>query len=142
MALRALAIFPAFLAFLWTIALASPSHAQSDDERYTIMRPEPAGKASKPEPWLAPKYRSPRGTRQHVTAPEAPDVPPPRAQTPPPIYVPQTGRVLPNMPVISGSGRGGAETSQDRAMRCAHQAGAYGDAVGDRNAYLGSCVNQ
>jgi len=49
---------------------------------------------------------------------------------------------LPNLPTISGSGRGGAETFQDRAARCAHQAGVYGPAAGDRNAYVGTCVNQ
>jgi hypothetical protein len=116
--------------------LALPAYAQSDDERYTIMTPE------KTEPWLAPKYKSPLGTRQHVTVPQSPAVPQPRMQTPPPIYVPETGRVLPNLPVISGSGPQGAETTQDRAARCAHQAGVYGQAAGDRNAYIGSCINQ
>ena len=61
---------------------------------------------------------------------------------PPPLYVPQTGRVLPNLPSVSGSGPNGAETSQDRAFRCAHQAGVYGPAAGDRSAYIGSCINQ
>jgi hypothetical protein len=37
---------------------------------------------------------------------------------------------------------GGAETYQDRAARCAHQAGVYGQAAGDRNAYVDSCINQ
>ena len=37
---------------------------------------------------------------------------------------------------------GGVETYQDRAARCAHQAGVYGQAAGDRNAYIGSCINQ
>ena len=60
---------------------------------------------------------------------------------PPPIVVPETGRVLPNLPMI-GSGPGGAETSQDRATRCAHQSGVYGEAAGNRNAYIGSCINQ
>ena len=95
-----------------------------------------------PEPWLAPKYRSPRGTRQQVTVPRDTPVPQPRVQTPPPIYVPETGRLLPNLPTLPGSGPGGAETSQDRAARCAHQAGVYGQAAGDRNAYVGSCLNQ
>lgn len=116
--------------------LAMPAQAQSDDERYTIMTPE------KREPWLAPKYKSPRGMRQHVTTPQPAPVPQPRVQVPPPIYVPETGRVLPNLPVISGSGPQGAETAQDRAARCAHQAGVYGQAAGDRNAYIGSCINQ
>jgi hypothetical protein len=115
---------------------ALPVSAQSDDDRYTIMRPE------KPEPWLAPKYKSPRGTRQHVVTPRPAPAPYPRTPVPPPIYVPETGRVLPNLPTISGSGPGGRETYQDRAARCAHQAGAYGSAAGNPNAYIGSCINQ
>jgi hypothetical protein len=121
---------------LTLVGSAMPAHAQSDDERYSIMRPE------KPEPWLAPKYKSPRGTRQHVVIPRPAPAPQRRTAVPPPIYVPQTGQVLPNLPAISGSGPGGAETYQDRAARCAHQAGVYGQAAGDRNAYVGSCINQ
>jgi hypothetical protein len=119
-----------------TTSASEPVHAQSEDVRYTIMRPE------KPEPWLAPKYKSPRGTPQHVVIPEPSSVPQARPAVPPPMYVPQTGQVLPNLPSVSGSGPRGAETSQDRAMRCAHQAGVYGQAAGDRNAYVGGCINQ
>ncbi|MEI8275112.1 MAG: hypothetical protein WCG00_03860 [Hyphomicrobiales bacterium] len=36
----------------------------------------------------------------------------------------------------------GAETGQDRASRCAHQAGVYGQAAGNREAYVGGCINQ
>jgi hypothetical protein len=133
--MRHLAWLIGFLA-LALAGLALPVYAQADDELYTIMTPE------KPEPWLAPKYQSPRGKRQHVTTPRSAPVPQPRVQVPPPIYVPETGRVLPNLPVISGSGPQGAETVQDRAARCAHQAGVYGQAAGDRNAYIGSCINQ
>jgi hypothetical protein len=57
---------------------------------------------------------------------------------PPPIVVPQTGRVLPNLPGASST-----ETFQDRALRCSHQAGVYGpSATGDRNAYVGGCIGQ
>jgi len=119
--------------------ITPPAHAQSDDERYTIMRPE---KGTAPEPWLAPKYKSPRGTPQHVVIPQPSSVPQVRPAVPPPLYVPQTGQWLPNLPSVSGSGPRGAETSQDRAVRCAHQAGVYGAAAGDRNAYIGSCINQ
>jgi hypothetical protein len=116
---------------------AMPGYAQSDDERYTIMRPE------KPEPWLAPKYKSPRGTRQHVVIPHPSSVPQPHALVPPPLFVPQTGQLLPNLPSAMGAGPGGRETSQDRAARCAHQAGVYGPAAtGDRNTYIGACINQ
>jgi hypothetical protein len=68
--------------------------------------------------------------------------PPRRADVPPPIYVPETGRLLPNLPALPGAGPGGRETGQDRALRCQHQAGVYGDATGNREAYVGGCINQ
>jgi len=101
-----------------------------------------------------PQRRYPRGSSTLVTP--AP-LPPPLHYNPPPVetvtpqvrpvppslYVPQTGMVLPNLPAPVGSGPGGGETSQDRAMRCANQAGVYGPAqTGNRNAYIGSCINQ
>lgn len=131
------------------VAPAASAHAQSGSgysimqDDYSIMVPEKGSRPSKPEPWLAPKYQSPRGTVKKVVIPRSRTVPQPYAATPPPLYVPQTGRTLPNLPTVSGSGRGGAETFQDRAARCAHQAGVYGTtATGDRNAYVGSCINQ
>ena len=123
---------------LTLVASALPAHAQSDDERYSIMRPE-KGTPARPEPWLAPRYKSPRGTPEHVVIPRSVSPPQPQAQVPPPLYVPQTGRVLPNLPA---PGSGGRESYQDRAARCAHQAGVYGPAAGDRNSYIGSCINQ
>jgi hypothetical protein len=130
-------------------AAAGPSFAQTGSgysimqDDYSIMVPEKGAKRSRPEPWLAPKYKSPRGTVEKVVIPRSKTVPAPRAATPPPLYVPQTGRTLPNLPTVSGAGPGGAETFQDRAARCAHQAGVYGStATGNRNAYVGSCVNQ
>jgi len=138
---------PFVLALLVLILLGSalPAHAQSKDDPYSIMVPE-LGRhppQPKPEPWLAPKYKSPRGTRQHIgvqhpTAPKAPTPP----KVPPPIMVPETGRVLPNLPALSPSGPHGTESFQDRAARCAHQAGMYGDAAGNRSAYINSCINQ
>jgi hypothetical protein len=113
--------------------------AQSDDERYNIMRPEPSRRATQPEPWLGPKYQSPRGAREHVVIPQPQPVPQKPAHVPPPLYVPQTGRALPNLP---SPGMGDRETYQDRAARCAHQAGVYGPAAGDRGTYVGSCINQ
>jgi hypothetical protein len=127
--------FPLFaLIVLMAIALAAPVRAQSnDDARYNIMTPEP---------WLPPKYKSPHGSTQHVVIPSpAPALPPPAA-VPPPLYVPQTGRLLPNLPALAPSGPNGSETYQDRAARCANQAGVYGQAAGDRGAYIGSCINQ
>ncbi len=120
-----------------------PAHAQSADDPYTIMRPEPGSREAKPEPWLAPRYRSPHGTREHVRPRQsAPPPPAPAANVPPPIIAPETGRVLPNLPTLSPSGPHGTETFQDRAARCAHQAGVYGNAAGNRNAYVGGCINQ
>ena len=124
------------------LLMALPARAASDDSRYDIMVPEKGAKPDKPEPWLAPKYKSPRGTTEHVVIPRPKSVPPMRAAVPPPIVVPETGRVLPNLPTLSGSGVNGAETSQDRAMRCAHQAGVYGQAAGNPSTYIGSCINQ
>jgi hypothetical protein len=136
-----------------TVLLASAlpavfAHAQTRggydimSDNYSIMVPEKGARPKAPEPWLAPKYRSPRGTVKHVTIPKSTIVPPPQAATPPPIIVPQTGQALPNLPTLSGSGPGGRETSQDRAARCAHQAGVYGQAAGNRNTYVGTCINQ
>jgi hypothetical protein len=126
--------FPLIVLIALTALVSAVSvRAQSDDERYNIMTPEP---------WLPPKYRSPRGSTEHVVIPRpAPALPPPAA-VPPPLYVPQTGRLLPNVPALAPSGPNGSETSQDRAARCANQAGVYGQAAGDRGAYIGSCINQ
>lgn len=132
------------LAVLATSVLVQKSKAYdilSDD--YSIMVPEKGARPKLPEPWLAPKYKSPRGTVKHVTIPKSTIVTPPVTEVPQtPIIVPQTGRALPNLPSVSGSGRGGAETYQDRAARCAHQAGIYGQAAGDRGTYVGTCINQ
>ncbi len=103
------------LAIAVLAALAAPVHAA--DDIYNIMKPEPGARSATSEPWLAPKYKLPRGTIQRPVAPR-----PPRVETrripdvPPPIVVPQTGRSLPNIqPVVPGAGVGGRETSQDRA---------------------------
>ncbi len=138
--LRRLLLFP--LLALTAVAAVAPACAQSDGGNYDIMKPELGKPQELPQPWLPPKYKSPRGTRQHVVTPRPQSVPQPYVAVPPPLYVPQTGQVLPNLPVISGSGSRGAETYQDRAARCAHQAGVYGQAAGDRNTYMGSCINQ
>jgi hypothetical protein len=121
-----------------TLLSALPARAQSDDSNLTIMAPEPGTAPDQPQPWLPPKYKSPRGTRQHVHIPRSAPVPQHPAQVPPPLYVPQTGALLPNLPAASS----GAETSQDRAVRCAHQAGVYGAAAGDSGSYIRSCINQ
>ena len=125
------------LIVLFVLAVLMPAlsaRAQSDDDdRYNIMRPEP---------WLPPKYKSPRGSTEHVGIPRParPLLPP--AGVPPPLYVPQTGRLLPNLPNPAPSGPHGQETFQDRAARCAHQAGVYGQAAGNATTYINSCINQ
>jgi len=149
---------------LAVFAMPAPAQWQTD---YNIMVPEPVAPKHP-----APKHRTPNSAPEQ-TAPERPaakeatpkkhprgssvvvapaPLPPPLHYNPPPVeavvppsrpvppsmYVPQTGQVLPNLP-----GPGGSETSQDRALRCAHQAGVYGPGqTGDRNAYIGSCINQ
>ncbi len=137
-----------FFVLMVLFALAPMLPAQASDDSYSIIAPEPGLRQTRQpepfEPYLAPKYKSPRGRHQHARVPRhtsPPEVRNPPA-VPPPIYVPETGRLLPNLPALPGAGPGGAETGQDRAVRCAHQAGVYGEAAGNPSAYLGSCVNQ
>jgi hypothetical protein len=106
-----------------------------DDDNYSIMKPEPT------PPGVLPPQKSPRGAKKHVTVPHRmPDQPRTIPQMPPPIVNPQTGQVYPNLPPPApGSGIGGGETGQDRAMRCAHQAGVYGQTGTN---YLATCINQ
>jgi hypothetical protein len=133
-----LIVFALLSAVLAAPGLAQAGNILSDD--YSIMVPEKGAKREAPEPWLAPKYKSPRGTVKHVVIPKSNIVTPPRAAVPPDVFVPQTGRTFQNLPTVSGSGPRGAETFQDRASRCAHQAGVYGQATG--GGYMGACVNQ
>jgi hypothetical protein len=128
---------------LLSTMLAAPAQAQSSNilgDNYNIMVPEKGSKRESPEPWLAPKYKSPRGTVKHVVIPKSTIVSPPKTVVPADVFVPQTGRTFQNLPTVSGSGVGGRETFQDRASRCAHQAGVYGQATGGN--YMGACVNQ
>jgi hypothetical protein len=129
--------------FFMSALPAAPARAQAGNimsDNYSIMVPEKGSKRELPEPWLAPKYKSPRGTVKHVTLPKSKIVTPPSAAVPPSVFVPQTGRTFQNLPTVSGSAPGGGETFQDRAARCAHQAGVYGQATGGN--YMGACVNQ
>lgn len=122
------------------LALLAPSvtaHAGVLDDNYSIM---------KPEPWLGPRYKSPRGTVQSVTPPRTVNTAPRLRSTepPPPLVVPGAARALPNLPVPrQGYVPGGrAETFSDRATRCSHQAGIYGAQAGDPGTYIRSCINQ
>ena len=144
------------------------ARAQSDEgERYNIMRPEPGTRAAdhrrhrkrevehraQTSKGFGVKQDTRRGSSGLVApAPLAAPQPPlalpqqrgvaPPAAVPPPLYVPQTGRALPNLPNPAPSGPHGQETFQDRAARCAHQAGVYGQTAGNTSTYINSCINQ
>jgi hypothetical protein len=123
-------------AALVIFALAKPAIVGVlDDDSYSIMKEEPA------PPGVLKPQKSPRHMKRHVVIPRrAPDEPRRIPQMPPPIINSQTGQAYPNLPPpVPGAGIGGGESGQDRAMRCAHQTGVYGQA--DTN-YLGACINQ
>jgi hypothetical protein len=126
-----------------SMAVATTSRAQPGNilsDNYGIMIPEKGSKRAQPEPWLAPKYRSPLKTQKHVRVPKSKTVIQSGTAVPSSVYVPQTGRTFENLPALPGSGPGGAETFQDRAIRCTHQAGTYGQIGSNRGAYMGSCL--
>jgi hypothetical protein len=152
------------LILLLVLALAAPAVAGGGDT-INIMRPEPGAKPAKhkrapageeeaaPPKGFVVKQDSRRGSSNTVypaplPGPQAPD-PVPRIENParratvlPPLHVPETGRALPNLPT-TGAGAGGVETTQDKSVRCAHQAGVYGpNATGNPAGYIGSCINQ
>ena len=154
---------------LLMLVLTAPAVAIGPDAdgNYNIMKPEPGTPAAKhrarkpaeverettPSKGFGVKEDTRRGSSDNVypTPLPKPDRPlpvprqelaRPAAKGPPPLYVPDTGRPLPNLPSV-GHGPGGAETFQDKAARCAHQAGIYGPRnTGNPNAYIGGCVNQ
>jgi hypothetical protein len=123
-----------------------PAQAQSlRDDNYNIIAPEPGTTPKHTAP--APRGKKRIGSSSPVyPTPLPPPLhynPPPALPVPPSMYVPQTGQVVPNLPSVTGSGSGGGETFQDRAIRCANQAGVYGPGItGDRNTYIGGCINQ
>ncbi|MEI7805222.1 MAG: hypothetical protein WCI56_07830 [Hyphomicrobiales bacterium] len=116
------------------IGLAAPAQAQSDSDRYTIMRPEPG---------MAPKYKSPRGSKQNVEPVKPPVTPEPRnaRAEQPPVMLPG-GKVVPNLPVSPDVPPTARESAQDRTIRCTHQAGVFGVAPEQRNLYISTCANQ
>jgi len=120
-------------------AALMPPAVASDDSPYSIMRPEPG------MPGVATPYRSPRRSRQHVKP--LPKAKPPRQRSdapPPPIVMPETGRVVPSVPLVPRGSvpGGGSESFGDRAARCAHQGGLAGLPNDQRNSYMGTCLNQ
>ena len=125
--------YAAALMALTMFAVTAPALAQDDGMgRYNIMRPEPG---------VPPKYKSPRGSTEHVVISPSTNAAQALPQTTlsPSFVVPQTGQVVPSQPVLAPSGPNRTETYQDRAVRCATQAGSY---VGDRGAFVGSCITQ
>jgi hypothetical protein len=138
-------------AFITAVALslaipACSAMAADDDGNINIMVPEKGAPAEK-----KPR-KGRRGSSNPVypiplPRPQSPQAVPkihnvkPRTVTPPPLYVPQTGQLVPNQPAI-GSGVGGRETFQDRATRCVNQSGISPGVGSNRGAYVGGCVNQ
>jgi hypothetical protein len=122
----------------------APAHSQSANDPYRIMpMPSPLVQPQPTTPWIPPPLKSDPSLTNTRLPPPPTTVPSLRSMNaPPPIYVPDTGQSLPNEPTISGSGPGGKETYQDRAVRCADQAGNYGALAGDRSTYIGMCINQ
>ena len=136
------------------IAPAVPVHAQSGGT-INIMTPEHGLKRAKPgKHWPGrkpfkrvrargssnPVYPAALPPPLHYVPMPSQQVETPRNTVPTaPVVSPQTGRALPNLPSMPGAGPGGSETGQDRAMRCAHQSGVYGESGGS---YLGACINQ
>ena len=124
--------YAAGLIVLAITAVAAPAHAQIDDDgRYTIMRPEPG---------VPPKYKTPRGSTEHVVIPPSTQVPPPQAAVPPPLVVPQTGQ---GGAEPAGAGAVWPEPDRDlsgsrRALRAPRPA----PTAGDRAAFVGTCINQ
>jgi hypothetical protein len=151
------------LILLFVFALAAPAVAGGGT--INIMKPEPGTQPAKhkrapareegaaPPKGFGVKQDSRRGSSNSVypaplPGPQMPalvpriETPARRATVPPPLYVPETGRTLPNLPA-TGAGSGGTETTQDKSVRCAHQAGVYGpNATGNPAGYVGSCINQ
>jgi hypothetical protein len=136
------------LIVLLALTLGAPAFAaeRSDDGgTINIMKPEPGAPPAKKKTHKArrgssnPVYPIPLpGPQTPLPVPHQEAVTPRGKEVPPALLVPQTGRLVPNLPVP-----GGRETLQDRSVRCAHQAGAYGPAVtGDPGSYIRSCINQ
>lgn len=122
---------------LWVTGFAAAQGTLRDGGRdnYSIMAPEP---------WLPPKYQSPRGLPQGPKKAQPRPTPPPSVDIakPAPATVLPNGRIVPNLPpvrqgIVPGGGR---ETFGDRATRCAHQSGLYGVPMGQQHTYMHSCT--
>jgi hypothetical protein len=124
----------ALAATTWLCAGATAAERDRVSDPYSIMAPEP---------WVAPKYRSPRKLPQQPdTARTRPARPPAGVAKPAPPTVLPNGQAVPNLPpvrqgIVPG---GGTETFGDRAARCAHQSGLYGVPAGKQGTYMHSCT--
>jgi hypothetical protein len=154
------------LILVFALSLAAPAWAidpADDSGTISIIKPEPGVKPAKHKSKAKPapegeaaqrkgfgvEQNSRRGSSNPVypaplPGPQAPaevpriKQPSRRANVPPSYTAPGTGRTLPNLPSSPG-----AETTQDKSVRCAHQAGVYGpNLTGNPNAYIGGCINQ
>ena len=137
-ALRSLAVAVAFATAL-TMSVGAQAQSATEDHSYWIM---------KPELWLAPKYKSPRGLPQKPNTAHTQPRSRPRssvgvAPAAPPITLP-SGQVVPNVPPVNQGAvpGGGRETFGDRAARCAHQSGLYGVPADQQGTYMNSCTGQ
>lgn len=140
----------ALIMLLATMLTAAALAAEpADSGTISIMKPEPKT-APKVHKHAKKKARKARGSSNPVypaplprpqkpaPVPRLQAAPPRGRDVPPALLVPQTGRLLPNLPPA-----GGSETLQERSVRCAHQAGVYGPALtGDQGSYIRSCINQ
>jgi len=134
-------LWPVIVLSLVIVAPAAASPQGHDD--YNIMVPEKAAK---------PRAHQRRGSSVIVAPTPLPPplhyLPPPVQSdvAPPPVVAPPvvapSGQLVPSPPTYSPSGPHGTESYQDRAVRCAHEAGVNSGAVGNPSAFIGSCINQ
>ena len=112
----------------------------------SIMTPERGGRARPYQPWLAPKLQAQPRVRFSPKNYAQPHAPHPYAAasiklpgvTPGLTIVPGAGGLgpVPNLPPAPGVAH---ETFQDRASRCAFQAGLYGVPNGASSQYMHAC---
>jgi hypothetical protein len=138
----------------WLLAAApaySPAFAfERGDNQFpnSIMAPERGGRVRPYEPWLTPQLRGQPRVRFSPGNYALPHAPHAYASSPATIpsvgvasgltIVPGAGGLgpVPNLPPAPGLAH---ETFQDRASRCAFQAGLYGVPNGASNQYMSAC---
>jgi hypothetical protein len=152
------------IAMLVAPALTSTASAREDRFPYSIMTPEPGtvsrhhvkssarvkhvktsrGRvkllAGRPAPRKSLAVRGSPGIVLPTPLPRTPQIPPITTRIPRTRALPQDQgpTIVPGLPPIPNLPHG-TETFQDRASRCAHQAGLYGVPNEQRNVYLGAC---